>query len=403
MRLFGNIFCLIFLLLALGNCGNSSSKAHGTTPVGQTYADMKYPLVINPLEKYEKKPLLLTDAAEIKYIPLQTDSTVLLSNILNNLAVSNDRMVTMNQKGFVFIFDENGRLKSRFNHRGKSAKEYQSIYLLAVDFDQQEIYVYDFPLCHRLLVYSMTGDFKRSFDLPATSFVEDLVDYDPQYLLAYMQPTPSARQKQSPPYHLYYLVSKQDGTCKPLGLTVSEIKDGKVRQNKEVAKNRTRSRVKGFRTSPIIKNGNDVFISDFACDTIYVLREGKLSPFIVSAPSLQRPGSSVFVGLSLQTTRYSFLNIITAQQEEMEVSQKFLAIDHLTGEIFEPDFHRENLGMIPDNYFRDLPAEYSAVSISSYKLTNAYEKGKLAGDMLQIASRVKEDDNPVIALIKFKK
>lgn len=73
------------------------------------------------------------------------------------------------------------------------------------------------------------------------------------------------------------------------------------------------------------------------------------------------------------------------------------------GDIFEPDFQLENFGVIPANYFRDLPAEYSMATISSLKLADSYERGELSGDLQQIASKVKECDNSVLTLIKFKK
>lgn len=87
-------------------------------------------------------------------------------------------------------------------------------------------------------------------------FIEDLTDYDPQYLLAYMRPSPEALKKQGKTYHLYYLdylVSKQDGTWKPLDLTVAEIKDGKMRLQKQTDNSHVRSHLKGYKTSPIIK------------------------------------------------------------------------------------------------------------------------------------------------------
>ena len=63
--------------------------------------------------------------------------------------------------------------------------------------------------------------------------------------------------------------------------------------------------------------------------------------------------------------------------------------------------------MIPANYFRDLPAEYSMVTISTLKLAGSYRRGELSGGLLQIALKVKgpiyvipdfwaTNDNPAI-------
>ena len=62
-------FLRFFLFLALENCGNSSLKSNQMTSNELIYENVKYPLVMNLLGKYEKKPFLLTDVVGIKYIP----------------------------------------------------------------------------------------------------------------------------------------------------------------------------------------------------------------------------------------------------------------------------------------------------------------------------------------------
>lgn len=398
---FNRAVFLIFILFFV-SCGNQRSKVNDIPESKDRYIEIKLPIEINTNQEYEKKSLILEKIADVEYIPLETNNKILLSNFLKGLSISDSLIVTINQEHSVFIFGRDGRLITQFNHVGRGPEEYQSISKIAVDFNAKEIYVCDYALRYKILVYSIAGNFKRSFNVPVSLRVNDFVDYDESHLLAYITVLNQIK-KQEGPFRPYYLVSKQNGTLKQLDIEVPEIKDGKIYKSRSITENLSRASIRGFNTSPIIKNGRNFFISDFACDTLYSFNNKTTLPFIVNKPSLQNLKLPLFVGISLKTTRYTFLSIVDTKEETMEVNRRFLGIDHYTGEIFQPEFHDRAFEPILENYFRNLLPEYSAMSISALKLVDAYEKGELTGELKKIASGMQEGDNPVLVLVKFKK
>lgn len=403
------IVCIVcaFCFLLLG-CKEREAKVITVPENGQVkvkserLAELKLPIEVNPLGKYEKKTLMLEEIADVEYIPLETSKDVLLSGMLNGICMSDSLIVIKNQEGSMYVFGRNGRLISWFNHTGRGPAEYQNVLKFTVDFDAGEIYIYDYMLRYKVYVYTMNGDFKRSFNVPALLWVLDFTDYDENHLLAYTRISVDAMKSHKGSFHPYYLMSKQDGTFNQLDIEVPEMKDGNLYIPYKVG-NQNRGRMRGFKRSPIIRNGNNFYISDFASDTIYSFNDRVLKPFLVCKPSLQGLENSRFFGMSAKTTRYTFLCLSRMNEKTMTFTRNFIGIDHETGEIFEPDFQGNDFVEDIENYFCNLLPEYTVVSIPGLLLTDFYQKGKLSGKLKEIASGLKEDSNPVLMLIKFRK
>jgi len=359
------------------------------------YIAEQYPIEIDVQKKYKKRILKLQEIAEVTYIPLETTKDVLLSNVLNGLNISDNLIVTMNQSGTIFCFNHNGHHISQFNHRGRGPKEYQDALKLAVDFDENTIYIYDYQLLYRIQIYSLSGDFKKSISIPNGLWINDIQNYDKDYLLVYM--TPSLWENNKGTFRPYYLMSKKDGSLKQISLDVPELKDDNIRRRSPDG----RARMIGYQTSPIIHNGTEFFLSDFSKDVIYRLNGTNLTPYIHIKPSVQKSIPPLYVSISLETTKYTFISIIEKDEKAMEVKQHFIAIDHRTGEIFEPDFGNDIFSKAPNNYLRNLPKDYSVITLSAENIVDAYKRGELDGALQKTASKLKMDDNPVLMLLKF--
>lgn len=407
MKSIKGMVCVFSILFFIG-CKERQAKAVAVPENGQAEvkterpAELKLPIEVDPLGKYEKKTLMLEEIADIEYIPLETGKDVLLSGMTNGICMSDSLIVSKNQEGSVYVFGRDGRLISRFNHTGRGPAEYQNIIHFTVDFDADEIYIYDFMLHYKVYVYSLTGDLKRSFSVPARLWIEDFTDYDENNLLVYTKISEEAMKNHKGAFRPYYLMSKQNGTFKPLDLEVAEMKDGRLYIPYKVG-NQNRARLAGFKRSPIIRNGVDFYISDFASDTIYTFNHLVLKPFIVCKSSLQRLEKPRFFEISAKTTRYTFLYLSGMNKEAVTFTRSCIGIDHKTGEIFEPDFQGSDFVRDINNFFCNLLPECSIVPIPALLLTDFYQKGKLTGKLKEIASGLKEDSNPVLMLIKFRK
>jgi hypothetical protein len=165
--------------------------------------------------------------------------------------------------------------------------------------------------------------------------------------------------------------------------------------------------VNGYGAYPISSNGNEFVLSDYACDTIYTLNRGRLSPFMVSVNAEENED----VGVVFRTTRYTVLSVgVLGEDVNADPSQKFLGVDHRNGDVFEVDFLNGDLaedathGSVSfDSNNKILPAETAVVGYSALELVDWRDAGKLTGPLAEIAAGMKEDDNPVLMFIKFKK
>ena len=61
-----------------------------------------------------------------------------------------------------------------------------------------------------------------------------------------------------------------------------------------------------------------------------------------------------------------------------------------------------HLDMFGPSVLADLPNNVCVQSLNITKLCEAYEEGKLSGKLKDIAANLKEDDNPVLMIIKFR-
>jgi hypothetical protein len=79
--------------------------------------------------------------------------------------------------------------------------------------------------------------------------------------------------------------------------------------------------------------------------------------------------------------------------------------DYASGKISEVSFFDENNPSRPwSAYTReaDRPVDTEVDLLSPVRLKEAHEKGELSGPLADIAATIKEDDNPVVRIIKFK-
>ncbi|MDR0955289.1 MAG: 6-bladed beta-propeller, partial [Rikenellaceae bacterium] len=336
--------CFIGLLICVTSCGGRCSQVQNqdrsaSEEEEDTYMNMQYPIEVNISREYDKRTIILQDVAEVSYIPLETNKDVLLDGIsMISQSVSDSLVVMNNLSGSFFVMDRDGRLISGFNHTGRGPGEYSRVGLgqYTVDFGAKEIYIVSYPLDYKIMVYSFNGDFKREIEIPKPLWIRDLANFDTNNLLV-CTTTSNSREGRKELFTPYYLVSKQTGEYNPLPIEVLETTDGKIRQMVG-----DEYRVISISSSPIIRNGDEFFISDFASDTIYSLKSENLSPFITLKPLPEQKRQNVFAGLEFKSTRYSLLNIFGTDEETEKFTQKYIVVDHKTGELFEPEFRNND-------------------------------------------------------------
>ena len=186
---------LIMFLLAMSACGEGDKQAAET-------------ITVDVSTDYPEKELILQDIMDVEYIPLETTDEFITKGIVK--AIGKNLLLVTNQSsdGDIFIFDrKSGKGLKKINRMGQGAEEYSYVSAIALDEEKQEMFVSDFGI-RKILVYDLSGNFKRSFKNAGASYYNNLFNYDRDHLITYKSYSTPEENKQA----CHILVSKQDGS-----------------------------------------------------------------------------------------------------------------------------------------------------------------------------------------------
>lgn len=173
------VVILFFVFLSCHNKQKSDKKQTENTTETKIMAGIPE---IDLLKKYPTKEINLQDIAEVTYIPFETnDKSLINAGNLKYIHWQDSTIITYRDK-VVHLFNNSGKFINSFNHQGGGKGEYQHIQDMAADFKSGEIYIYDFVIQFRILVYSFNGEYKRTLKLPS-DLALDIFNYDTKFLV----------------------------------------------------------------------------------------------------------------------------------------------------------------------------------------------------------------------------
>ena len=341
-------------------------------------------VTVNVFKNYPRQEYVLQDVAQIDYVALETTDDFL---VVRGLRYVGEKEIIMTVKGTFYLFDrKTGKAKHHFSRQGRGDQEYTSA--SSVICDENEIFVFPYG-GDRIQIYTHLGDFLRSLSVPPG--VTEIENVNAQSLVAY-------NESQLKPY---ILLSKSDGRLlDTLPLRVPTKIDP------------TYSR-RGGTTTYIYPMGlasypRGALLSDISVDTLYAYTSGgKLSPLLARTPSIlkQEMSDRIFLYPASDVGRFMlfYLSPLTVDVHGFGIDRCY-ALDRQSGKIVEPVFlHKDFL----------LAREMELGSVASFGkidavhvlpadvLCVAYEDGLLQGKLKEIASGLKEDDNPVLMFVNF--
>jgi len=385
--------CLFFLAMVLIGC-QQPVKTGGLA-------------IIDLSKNYPKKEIHLQDIAEIEYIPLETTDDVLLSGLCFLVYLSDKYIVIRDfTQRSVFVFNRNGKIITHLNQSGQGDKEYN--YMSGVVFDEknEEIFVFDTPSAHRILVYSLTGEYKRTL-----KYAEDLritgYNFDNETLLVYDDNGLRQNEYKENPY---MFMSKKDGSIVseldirlPVRYSNSAIMSVEVNGQSMMAPlNITLTNNRYY--------GQDLVIADMSSDTIYRLTKTKeLTPLLVRTPSVHASEPRTVWVSDLATDKFIIFGKATLDFELVRKTQTVPSVtlthEFETGETSEVSFVNDdfpsgkNMGPAEVNTpFKNVAARL----IQTPGLVEACKEKKLKGELEKLVTSLDEEDNPVVMIVKFK-
>ena len=396
------IFCSLFLFVG---CINGSKKKKENTTESSESSERKprakFPIELDYTKNYPTKDIDLAEIADIEYVSFKDEGVLFDGTVgYGGISMSDKYIILANsEEGTVFIFDRDGKLLNKFNKKGRSGKEYTRINQITVDFKNKEIFVFDFWLQYKIMIYSFEGEFKRNFQIPRPLWVDDVVDYDDEYILAHFY-VPGHRKAMKTDNIFHYLISKSNGQFTPaMNVVPKEI----IRSTATIFGKNGKS-IGQFKIAikSIVKNGSEVLISDFGCDTIYMSKGAQFTPFIVKSPAVVNSDEPTLVYASLKMDKYTFVGKVIRRLDDKQ--EKTFAIDNHTGEIFEPNLYnnKPDQSIYLDAFGQNAPQDHLVDLLSTFRYVERNENGELKGKLKEFVSTLKDDDNNFLRIIKFK-
>ena len=391
-------------ILALTSCSTKPRIGGSTESTNDSIKNIRTDPVVIDITKTPEKILVLEDIVNIEYIPLETNDSTLVNRPRPDV-VSEHYIIYHNSNGQIFVFNRKGKSLYSFNYRGGGPEEYISIYgNIILDEEKEELFVNDIHKA-KIFVYSIDGKFNRSLVLPRKFFPECLMNYDKDYLFChnvyFLDHTEESGEKMNQEDYRkrdnpYFFISKQTGEITSLDYTIPN----RMGSQSNEMKNGQRTAILDISLFPLSQNTPNIMITEFADDTLYSLKDRKLVPIMIKNPSTHKMDPPMLVGVDFFTDRY--ISLLACKKEFQErISSINIIYDKQSDEFYRlatrlPISFPMKGGKIT------LPHNTGLCRITPERLLKDYNDGKLEGELKEIASKLKEDDNPVLMLIKFK-
>ena len=364
--------------------------------------------VIDITKNHPKKEVILQNVADIAYIPLETTDDVLLSSVCQLAYLSDKYVVIYEPKlGDVFIFDRNGKIVTHFNYRGQGGQDYTLTRNVIFDEKNGEIFVFDNPLTRKILVYTLTGEYKRTLKYSEDYVRIDAYNFDDDAFLVYDEFNLKPTSNNKP----YMFMSKKDGRIiSTLNIFLPVRYSNRTIIEEEV--NGQTQTMSLYISAPNNRyDGQNLLIADISSDTIYRLAKNKeLTPLIIRKPSVHSSEPRIVLTHQFATDKFVFLCKITLDFEAAENNQNVTIIDLMyefaTGETsrvsFVNDDYPSSTWWEPFIYAETAQNVTASLIYNTPRLQIAYENKQLKGALEKLVATLHEEDNPILMIVKFK-
>ena len=393
------LFYSTALLLALfaTSCGDANQK---TSAIPQIDMNADYP----------EKEICLQDIAEVSYIALDSKDEFLFRGKMEE--VSSDGIAVIGDDK-IYLFHPDGEARNIIDKKGQGPDEYPFVHYALLDWKKDEVFVHAYS-AKQMLVYSLDGKIKRQFKLEEKLVQHDLMNGDAEYMVMFKEkPGENKEGKVEPPYRPIVRISKVDGTVDSL----SYQQDYYTGMRIHVQTGDGNPITMCLPSPSLMRLNGEVYVNEVSSDTIYRIVGEELRPVMTRIPSVEMEMKEKrFLKMYGATSRYFFLRRVMQDyvfnstlgvydSVEVEGGSGWLLYDKVTGDTFVAKFNNQDFQgelLYRSLSFNECDANTAYLKLEAFKLVEALEAGELSGELKTIAEGLKEDDNPVLMVVKFK-
>lgn len=391
------IFCFVLLLIGC----KQVSPINDSLPL------------LDVSKEYPIQELDIHDIADVEYVALETNQESLLSRDCSFFSLSDQYIVAHSMKmGEVLFFDRSGKHLWTFCRRGAGGEEYHYIILLAVDFTAEECFISDGT--DNLHVYSIKGEYKRTLHLDVGAYTKftNLFDYNKDFLIGY-NGFFGFDAKEGDNKNCYWLIDKKNGSLHSIDLITKRHISPRIYEEDITFSGG--GYLAGFTlpTIPIVKNGSEILIANYASDTLYHFVDNVLSPIAIRIPSVFSSDPPVIISPILFTDSYLGFKVVSTKYDPAYPMKYYeeapdLIWNRHTNEIqqwrmYDSNFSsKQNVNIPLTRVLSSNISNYGMIWYPAQNLLDRYSMGELKGSLKEIASRLKEDDNMVLVICRYK-
>ncbi len=390
--------------------GCSAQKSENMTEDGLMLIDVAK-------EDYIQKRVNLADIADVEYVKLETADSSLIGNNFNVAYDGNNIVVAdISSKKFL-IFDKTGKFINSVNRKGRGSEEYQNISRSYVDFNSKTIYVYEPAPESVIKAYDFEGNFKNKYELPIKlTSSSNLAVIENKFVTrtdvgVSTFGTPPTGLTGSMPKEVvdpqpFKLISIDDAkTITPLNINVD-----KNEPNTAIVMSESSIAVVKFKPYDMFKTGDEVIISDFAKDTIYSYSKGGLKPIAIRNNVYLSENIVRMSSVAALSDNYMFLvkedkNLNMTVDDKGDSNDKIFMFDRESGEISLVNIFLSASSEAEINLYNwqknILPKNMVVVPMDALSVIVASEEGTIDSKLGEVAQDLTEEDNPVLAFVKF--
>lgn len=358
-------------------------------------------ITIDVTTSYPEKELILQDFMDVEYIPLETSDEFITQGDV--MAIGDKYILVKNwiNDGNIFVFDrKTGKGIRKINRMGQGAEEYAFVNGIVLDENSDEIFVNCSPM-KKIFVYDLFGNFKRSLGHTEGAEYMDVFNFDKDHLIRYDMSVyyKEGQNRDGKSYHA--IISKQDGSItRNISIPFGVVKAPFIQEGDAVAV---------ASVSPIIpaQDGGWLLV-ETSSDTVYYYapEEDKLSPLLAKKATKE---PEVLLTMGVTTDRYYFVKTIK-KVFDFTKGRGFPSTDLMYDKqekavfgaaVLNGDYvKRQNVDMTSHPVNGKIAVFQN---ISASQLVEAYKNDELKGKLKEVASRLGEESNPVLMLVKYQK
>lgn len=405
------------VLVIFAACSNSrkTSETADTTAADTLVADIydeNAPVPFVDLDKdYPKKTIYIEDIADVRYVPLETNDSCLIS--YPNKIVMRDSLIIISdtQQNEIYFFNSEGKYLSKISHHGRGPLEYYDVYRTCVDFDRKLVYIadpYSYP--RKVKAYNFDGtydyDFPLSDEFLYNISIKEIEMLDKDHII-FSQHSSTSNLRTTLDSIPFRIINVFSGEVTPVDITVDRPGETGISYATEDG----RARSSSFSLGSMYKVDNDIVLSDYTHPTVYIMHNGELRPLLER--SLNQSPSRDYGRLSsvmAHTDRYFFI-----RRTETEIDRKNTNIEIKDQRTFMYDRKTDTMVEIEDILSRDsgirelvemwgtnVPRNTVVRGMPIFVYKRLSEKGKLKGRLKELVDSLDDEANPILTIMKFK-